>query len=60
MLFRGVIVYCDDKHIKSATGIVRILLLVRYLLTFFQQLCVLSFICDSVHKEMFHSRSTSC
>ncbi|KAF4525683.1 hypothetical protein B566_EDAN010674 [Ephemera danica] len=25
--FRGVIVYCDDKHIRSATGIVRILLL---------------------------------
>lgn len=33
MLFRGVIVYCDDKHLKSATGIVRILLLVSFVLS---------------------------
>lgn len=33
VLFRGVIVYCDDKHIRSATGIVRILLLVSLLVT---------------------------
>ncbi|CAB3364748.1 Hypothetical predicted protein [Cloeon dipterum] len=28
MLFRGVIVYCDQRHLKSATGVVRVLLIV--------------------------------
>lgn len=28
MLFRGVIVYCDQRHLRSATGLVRVLLIV--------------------------------
>jgi hypothetical protein len=28
MLFRGVIVYCDQRHLRSVTGLVRVLLIV--------------------------------